>query len=61
MKTMPFDIIVGEKYSNTVTIRLVTGVSVRNNLIEFIEEPDRYRKSGFCSIDDFYTWMDQFK
>lgn len=61
MKTKPFDLVVGESYSDGVSIRRVEEISLKTNTLKYIENPDGGHILGICNIMDFYKWIDRWK
>lgn len=58
METVPFDLIVGKRYSNKIASRLIESISLKDNEVRYIEDLNGHKKSSYCTIEQFYGWMD---
>ena len=56
LETQPFDLKIGETYTVEDVSRMIENYSIKSNTVTFLEN-HFYR--GYCSIEDFYEWLDR--
>lgn len=59
LQTEPFELVRNTSYTNSKNVRLISDISLRINTITYIENPDGSHILGECSIEEFFSWMEE--